>query len=149
MSYRDDTDALYSRATTLQREVDEMREQLAERDRRLAELQGSRELPQAADLIERLLERTESPEERWAPGKYPRFPEREPISFVTMPPELPTPPAFRRDAVLHRARELLSQLSDEQLVLIGAIVETVASSRWGDELANDLRALASRATRAR
>nr|HEX4314769.1 hypothetical protein [Kofleriaceae bacterium] len=71
MAYRDDVDALFERASTLQHELDGMREKLDERDRELAKLRGTkprrddtspgmralRNAPPLEELMERLVDR--------------------------------------------------------------------------------------------
>src|SRR5580658_232369 len=75
MAYRDDLEAMFQRASSLERELEAMREKLDDRDRRLAKLEGKparredtspgiralRSLPSASDLLARLLPATEAP----------------------------------------------------------------------------------------
>ena len=150
MSYRDDVDALYNRSVTLQREVDEMRAQLAERDRKLAErddtqfraadtspgLRELRKLPSAEELMARLLGGIGQPEPR-----YPEFRGTAPLGAMALPPEPPR--ELRREKVLDQTRDRLGALTDEQLVLIGAVVEALDEH----DVMEALRDLAARVVR--
>jgi hypothetical protein len=115
VSYRDDVDAIYLRASALQREVDLMQAKLAERDAELAAMRGQpvvvdkrewrstsapplRELPAAETLLSSLIE-----------------------TFAAR-----TPPPVPRTELLAAARDRLGELDAESLVLVGAIIEELA-----------------------
>jgi hypothetical protein len=115
VSYRDDVDALYERAATLQRELAQAQAELARRDAELAAVRGTwqpgpqstqlRELPAAettiAHVIESLVPRTTAvPEPAWL-GAY-------------------------RTRLVEAARDRLDALDPESLVLVGAIIEELA-----------------------
>jgi len=98
--YRDDADALYLRATALQRELDQARRLLAQRDSELAKLRDAPSLVRARrDPVKaRPAARTDSTQ----------LPRRE------------------RLAVIAKSRELLAHLDDERLLVLGALLETVS-----------------------
>jgi hypothetical protein len=149
VSYRDDVDALYNRATSLQSEIDQMREQLAERDRRIAELAGGafqredtspglraiRELPPAEEIMSRLVDtwNTETGYQTWKA--------QAPTPTVIALPDLAAPTTFRRSAVLERARDLLGALADDRLVQIGAVIEAIVGDEASEDVLDQLRVL--------
>ena len=149
MSYRDDVDALYNRATSLQSEIDQMREQLAERDRRIAELAGGtfqredtspglraiRELPAAEEIMSRLVDswNTEDGYQVWKA--------QVPTPTVIALPELTPQLTFRRGAVLERARDLLGALADDRLVQVGAVIEAIVGDEASEAVLDQLRVL--------
>ncbi len=154
MTYRDDADALFERSAALQREVDEMREQLADRDRRLAEMgtgvpfNGSApprippqpvEYPDAAAMIDRLLENTE----RMDAMPSEPFPAQA-VATVELTPD-PLPPGIDRAALVAQIRTLAKSLADDHLVMIGSIIEALASPRIDADFIYKLRTLAQRA----
>lgn len=124
MGYRDDVDTLYQRSLILQKELDQATERLAQRERELEQLRGDpfthqdtspglrqlRELPPAETLLSRLVDTISQPG----------------------PPPQPKPPEWldsfhRRAVVLEQSRERLDQLDDETLVLVGALIEELAT----------------------
>ena len=159
MAYRDDVDALYTRASMLQREVDEMREQLATRDRELADLRGHpfrpddtspgmravRELPPPDEVLARLTDREESDHRSWLDEMPdpPRTVVPTGMPVIPLPPPIPNP-KVRRGKVLERARDLLGALSDDRLVLIGAVIEGIVGDDATPQALDQLRELAER-----
>jgi hypothetical protein len=135
VSYRDDVDSLYMRASALQRELDRAQAELAQRDAELAAIRSRstilewpraeplplRELPAAETTLAQLIE-----------------------TFVPRP--APTPPPVPPSAkVLEAARQRLSQLDAECLVLVGAIIEELAMEpARRDELLERLRPIVAR-----
>jgi hypothetical protein len=138
--YRDDVEALYTRATVLEHELEVARRQLAERDRELATWRSgrpTRSAPRTVDadeILERLQryeEREEAAPLRFVPplqagGAGPPVPPRH--AGGTKPP----PPKLDRAKVLERARDALGALDDEPLLMVAAVIETL-----GDE--HDIR----------
>ncbi|MFT3698833.1 MAG: hypothetical protein QM831_37145 [Kofleriaceae bacterium] len=141
MGYRDDVDTLYQRSLILQKELDQAQERLAERERELEHLRGPfakhdtspgirqlRELPPAETLLSRLVDTISKPFRDDKPFTDGPFADRPP------PPPIPQPPppawldeAHRRAMVLEQSRERLDHLDDETLILIGALVEELAT----------------------
>jgi hypothetical protein len=136
VSYRDDIDALYTRATVLQRELEAAQQKLADRDAELARLRdepfaredtspGLRQLREAAPaetLLSRLIAglptQAEDPDQdRWEPET--------PVSNLPPPEWL----VRQRDrlARLETTRAHLGELDDEALALVGSVVEELAS----------------------
>lgn len=108
MSYRDDVDSLYMRASALQRELDRAQAELAQRDAELAAIRDRttiREWPTAEPLPLRELPAAETTLAQLIETFVPR----------------PSP-----TKVLEAARERLGQLDPESLVLVGAIIEELA-----------------------
>lgn len=122
MGYRDDVDTLYQRSLILQKELDQATERLAQRERELEHLRGDpfvkqdtspglrqlRELPPAETLLSRL------------------------VDTISQPVSPPKPPEWldsfhRRAVVLEQSRDRLDRLDDETLVLIGALIEELAT----------------------
>lgn len=140
MSYRDDADALFSRNEALQRELDELKAQLAERDA------PKRALPN----VPALFADNDSGRHFGQPTKV-SAPAEETMarlisglggigtSDVSAYPRLPDPPAAavqlpeadrkRRDKLLDLTRARLGGLTDEQLVLLGAVIEALFEER--------------------
>jgi hypothetical protein len=127
VSYRDDVDSLYMRASALQRELDRAQSELARRDAELAALRGPpivREWPNASPLPLRELPAAETTLAQLIDTFTPRG--------LPLPP--PTPPAPRepewlsgyRAKLLEATRDRLGELGPESLVLVGAIIEELA-----------------------
>lgn len=128
MGYRDDVDTLYQRSLILQKELDQATERLAQRERELEQLRGDpfvkqdtspglrqlRELPPAETLLSRLVDTISQPVSQAAPQPPPKPPEWL-DSF------------HRRAVVLEQSRDRLDRLDDETLVLIGALIEELAT----------------------
>ncbi len=151
MSYRDDVDALYNRATTLQQEVDQMREQLADRDRQIADAKGGgfqrietspgiralRELPPAEELFSRLINSDRTPSED--PGPRPSRPAL----------DAPTPaPIYIRADLIDHVRGLVGVLTDERLRQIAAVIDAIAKPDPSAMVLSKLRELSAVARRA-
>jgi hypothetical protein len=120
VSYRDDVDSLYMRASALQRELDRAQAELAQRDAELAAIRDRatiREWPSAEPLPLRELPAAETTLAQLIETFVPVPP---------LPPIPPPPPSAARAKVLEAARERLGQLAPESLVLVGAIIEELA-----------------------
>lgn len=123
MSYRDDVDSLYMRASALQRELDRAQAELAQRDAELAAMRDRKaiiEWPQAEPLPLRELPAAETTLAQLIETFVPRA---VPATTTPLPPP-PAPPPVPQ--VLEAACERLGQLDPESLVLVGAIIEELA-----------------------
>jgi hypothetical protein len=130
MAYRDDVEALYTRATVLEHELELAHRLLAERDRELATWRSGRPAASPSRTVDAdaILERLQRYEEReeTAPLRFvPPLHEGQPVRHAsgTQPP-----PQLDRARVLESARDALGALDDEPLLMIGAVIETL-----GDE----------------
>lgn len=120
MSYRDDVDSLYMRASALQRELDRAQAELAQRDAELAQIRDRRtiiEWPQVETVPLRELPAAETTLAQLIETFVPR-------AMPALPPVSSSPPPSAR--VLESACERLGQLDPESLVLVGAIIEELA-----------------------
>ncbi len=138
MGYRDDVDTLYQRSLILQKELDQATERLSQRERELETLRGPfgredtspglrqlRELPPAETLLSRLVDTLERRDE--TPPPQP-------------PPAAWLGPFHRRAAMLEQSREHLDQLDDETLLLVGALIEELATeTTTHDQILSALR----------
>lgn len=138
MSYRDDGDALLSRAEALQREVDELKAKLAEKQSPSPQLfadrdtgrhfgQPTKAVAPAEDSMRMLIGQlgglgTNDAREVSA---YPRLPDP-PEAAVRVEPD---PGVQYRDRILDLTRARLGGLTHEQLVLIGAVIEALFEER--------------------
>ena len=138
VSYRDDVDSLYMRASALQRELDRAQTELAQRDAELAAMRNRAtilEWPRADPLPLRELPAAETTLAQLIETFVPR-----PVPATTTPP-----PSIEPVKVLEAARQRLSQLDAECLVLVGAIIEELAMEpARRDELLARLRPIVAR-----
>ncbi|HEY4181173.1 MAG TPA: hypothetical protein VGM90_30220 [Kofleriaceae bacterium] len=103
MAYRDDSDAVHHRAVALQHELEQIQRTLKERELELERLRKVKR------------------------GRPPTIPELK--LEDTVPEKLPTSsgPIDRRRAILAAAREWLGVLDDKTLVMVGSIIEELAT----------------------
>src|SRR5262249_29163848 len=133
--YRDDAEALFTRATVLEQELELAHRRLAERDRELAALRSGQPVPSRVDA-DAVLDRLFWDEEREAQREL-SVEQNERRRFKR--PSVPPPPARSKPAprldrakVLERARDALGALDAQPLLMVGAVMETL-----GDE--HDIR----------
>lgn len=152
MSYRDDVDTLYTRALTLQRELDAARDELARlRTGRAPTNPGLREqLPEVLDAHERLIDTSDL--EELEPAAMPDWAH---IVNARMTPAAPSPPRLpgvpppppslpSSRALVERVRTEVAKLGAEDLVLVAKIVAELTDGRGNDTLLRDrLRWLAN------
>jgi hypothetical protein len=141
VSYRDDVDSLYMRASALQRELDRAQSELARRDAELAALRGPpivREWPNASPLPLRELPAAETTLAQLIDTFTPRG--------LPLPPPTPSKPLAPewlrgyRAKLLEATRDRLGELDPEILVLVGAIIEELAMEpSRRDKLLDQLR----------
>lgn len=138
MSYRDDLEALYTRATILQRELDAANDRLAAREAELAALRGEsygvertspgmralRELPDIEEVFARI---GHTSAERHVPDPW-----SEPTP-LPMPDLVTLAQHPSRHEVLAKLGDLLPSLDEVALVLVGAIVEELVELGAGGD----------------
>lgn len=151
MSYRDDVDTLYQRALVLQRELDTAQQRLADREARLAQLEGRprpraetspgirelRGMPDPHEVLDRLIENSEMRGSAHLPPL--PMPDWDLIVGTTTKPEPPRP-----TTMVELVRERVALLLPEDLLLVAKIIQELTDDDVDDEpLRTRLRWLAS------
>ena len=128
MSYRDDVDSLYMRASALQRELDRAQAELARRDAELVVLRGQPLIREWPNAIPQPLRQLPAAETTLA-QLIDTFTRALPLPPPTPTPTMPRKPEWLsnyRAKLLEATRDRLGELDPESLVLIGAIIEELA-----------------------
>jgi hypothetical protein len=132
VAYRDDVEALFNRATILERELAQANEEIArlkggwQRETTSPGIRQLRELPDPSETLARLIDDLVT---------------REPDDRPAIPPVPDGQPQPRRSAVLERSRDLLGALDDERLVMVGALLEALVDAPFDTDMLGRLKVL--------